>query len=186
MAPESLAETFTVYRKRLTNFIRKRVPSMEDAEDILQDVFYQFTRMDKIENPVEQTAAWLYRVARNKIINHQNKKKDAEMPVYYDNENDDDDFVFQDIADVVFDTEVTPETEYLRSMIYDEVKTALAELPAEQREVFELTEYMDYSVKEIAEKTHTPVNTVLSRKHYAVIHLRKRLKELYADIMEGS
>ncbi|AEF82819.1 RNA polymerase sigma factor [Leadbettera azotonutricia] len=183
--PQNITAVFNTYRERLTNFIRKRVSSLEDTEDILQDVFYQFTRMDSIENPVEQTAAWLYRVARNRIINHQNKKHDAEMPVYYDDDSDDDDFVFQDIADVVFDTEVTPETEYLRSMIYDEVKTALAELPQEQREVFELSEYSDYSVKEIAEKTHTPINTVLSRKHYAVLHLRKRLKELYADIMGG-
>jgi RNA polymerase sigma factor (sigma-70 family) len=106
------------------------------------------------------------------------------MPAFYD--EDDDDLVFQDIVDVVFDTEVTPETEYLRSMIYDEVKAALAELPPEQREAFELSEYLDYSVKEIAEKTHVPVNTVLSRKHYAVVHLRKRLKELYADIMGGA
>ena len=109
------------------------------------------------------------------------------MPVEYDEDSGNEaDFVFQDIADVVFDTEVTPETEYLRTMIYDEVKTALAELPTEQREVFELTEYFDYSVKEIAEKTNTPVNTVLSRKHYAVLHLRKRLKELYADIVGNS
>jgi RNA polymerase sigma factor (sigma-70 family) len=179
--PQTAAQIFTVYRARLTNFIRKWVVSLEDAEDITQEVFYQFAKMDSLARPVEQTAAWLYRVARNKIINHQSKKRDAELPVYYDEE--DDEFVFQDIADVVFDTEQTPETEYLRSMILDEVKTALAELPEEQREVFELTEFSVFSVKEVAEKTGAPVSTVLSRKHYAVLHLRKRLKELYADIM---
>jgi RNA polymerase sigma factor (sigma-70 family) len=133
--------------------------------------------------PVEQAAAWLYRTARNKIINHQNKKKSLQFPVYYDDE--DDEFVFQDIADVIFDIEVTPETEYLRSLILDEIQTVLEELPKEQWEVFEMTEYLGLSVKEAAEKTHTPVNTVLSRKHYAVVYLRKRLAGLYADLMEG-
>jgi RNA polymerase sigma factor (sigma-70 family) len=179
--PQTAAQIFTAYRERLTNFIRKRVALLEDAEDITQEVFYQFAKMDSIACPVEQTTAWLYQVARNKIINHQSKKRDAELPVYYNDE--DDEFVFQDIADVVFDTELTPETEYLRSMILDEVKTALTELPEEQRIVFEQTEFSGLSVKEVAEKTGVPVNTVLSRKHYAVLHLRKRLKYLYADLM---
>ncbi|AEF85672.1 sigma-24, ECF subfamily [Treponema primitia ZAS-2] len=137
--------------------------------------------MNSLAQPVEQTAAWLYRVARNKIINHQNKKSAIQLPEYYDDE--DDEFVLQDIAALVFDTETTPETEYLRSFILDEINNALEELPNEQRDVFEMTEYLGLSVKEVAEQTHTPVNTVLSRKHYAVLHLRKRLAGLYADLM---
>jgi RNA polymerase sigma factor (sigma-70 family) len=153
----------------------------EDSEDILQEVFYHFARVNSMAEPVEQTAAWLYRVARNKIINHQNKKHAEQMPAYYD--DDEDEFVLQDIADIVFDTETTPETEYLRAAVLDEIEHAIAELPQEQRVVFEMTEYFGFSVKEATEKTHTPVNTVLSRKHYAVLHLRKRLAGLYADLM---
>jgi RNA polymerase sigma factor (sigma-70 family) len=180
---QSVTEVFNTYRERLLNFIRKRVRLPEDSEDILQEVFYQFARVNSLAQPVEQTAAWLYHVARNKIINHQNKKSAFQFPVYYDDYTDEDEFVFQDIADVIFDTEITPETEYLRSLIFDEIQNVLAELPEEQREVFEMTEYSGFSVKETAEKTHAPVNTVLSRKHYAVLHLRKRLSGLYAELM---
>ncbi|WP_041611091.1 RNA polymerase sigma factor [Treponema primitia] len=178
---QTVTEVFNTYRERLSRFIRKRVRIPEDSEDILQEVFYQFSRVNSLAQPVEQTAAWLYRVARNKIINHQNKKSAIQLPEYYDDE--DDEFVLQDIAALVFDTETTPETEYLRSFILDEINNALEELPNEQRDVFEMTEYLGLSVKEVAEQTHTPVNTVLSRKHYAVLHLRKRLAGLYADLM---
>jgi RNA polymerase sigma factor (sigma-70 family) len=105
----------------------------------------------------------------------------VQFPVFY-NDDDDDEFVFQDIADLVFDKAATPETEYLRKMILDEIETALAELPKEQRIVFELTEYFGLSIKEVSKQTNTPPNTVLSRKHYAVLHLRTHLKTLYADI----
>jgi RNA polymerase sigma factor (sigma-70 family) len=175
------AEIFTEYRERIIKFIRKRVRLIEDAEDILQEVFYQYSRMDSLARPVEQTAAWLYRVARNKIINHQNKRKETALLEYYD--EDEEDYIFAEIADTLFGEEVTPETENLRVMLLEEIQTALAELPEEQRTVFELSEFEGFSVKEIAEKTGVPVNTMLSRKHYAVMHLRKRLKELYSDVM---
>jgi RNA polymerase sigma factor (sigma-70 family) len=175
------AEVFASYRKRLTQFIRKRVRLLEDAEDIMQEVFYQYSRMDSLARPVEWTAAWLYRVARNNIINHQNKKKESPLPEYYD--EDEDDFLFEEIADIVYSEEATPETEYLRALIFDEIHYALDELPKEQRDVFELSELEGFSMKEIAAKTGAPVNTVLSRKHYAVLFLRKRLRELYDDVM---
>jgi RNA polymerase sigma factor (sigma-70 family) len=182
-APPKLrpAEVFAEYRERVIKFIRRRVGLLEDAEDIMQEVFYQYSRMDSLARPVEQTAAWLYRTARNKIINHRNKKKETALPEYYD--EDGDEYIFAEIADTLFDEAVTPETEYLRTLIFDEIRYALAELPEEQRRVFELSEFEGFSMKEIAAESGAPVNTILSRKHYAVLFLRKRLKELYADVM---
>jgi RNA polymerase sigma factor (sigma-70 family) len=181
MAKNKPAEIFTTYRERLIKFIRSRVARLEDAEDIMQEVFFQFTRMDDLARPIENTAAWLYRVAQNKIINHQTKGKEMPLPFYYD--EDEDGFLSEEIADIVYSEETTPETEYLRTLILDEIQYAINELPKEQREVFEQTEFYNYPVKEIAEKTGTPINTVLSRKHYAVKTLRKRLKELFDDVM---
>jgi RNA polymerase sigma factor (sigma-70 family) len=181
MVKNKAAVTFTVYRERLIKFIRSRVARLEDAEDIMQEVFFQFTRMDDLARPIENTAAWLYRVAQNKIINHQNKKKEVSFPVYYD--EDEDGFLSEEIADIVYSEETTPENECLRALILDEIQYAINELPKEQREVFEQTEFYNYSVKEIADNTGTPINTVLSRKHYAVKTLRKRLKELYDDVI---
>ena len=178
---DKTAETFTSFSQRLLNFIRSRVSRVEDAEDILQDVFYQFSRVNNIINPIENISAWLYRAARNRIIDHRRKKKDEPLPVSYD--EDADEYIFDEIADIMYGEEATPEIEMLRSLVLEEIQTALADLPKEQREIFEMSELLDYSVKEIAEKTRTSVNTVLSRKHYAVKFLRKRLEELYGDLM---
>jgi RNA polymerase sigma factor (sigma-70 family) len=178
---DKTAQTFTSFRRKLLNFVRSRVSRIEDAEDILQDVFYQFSRVNDMVNPIENISSWLYRAARNRIIDHRRKKKDEPLPASYDEDNDE--YIFDEIADIIYGEEATPETEMLRSLVFEEIQTALADLPEEQREVFEMTELLDYSVKETAEKTHTPVNTVLSRKHYAVKFLRKRLEELYGDIM---
>jgi RNA polymerase sigma factor (sigma-70 family) len=172
---------FVSLRQRLLNFIRSRVSRIEDAEDILQEVFYQFTRVNNIINPIENISAWLYRAARNRIIDHHKKKKDEPLPALYD--EDGDEYIFDEITDIIYGGEATPETEMLRSLVFEEIQTALAGLPKEQREVFEMTELLDFSVKKTAEKTHAPVNTVLARKHYAVKFLRKRLVELYGDVM---
>jgi RNA polymerase sigma factor (sigma-70 family) len=137
--------------------------------------------VNSIINPIENAAAWLYQVARNRIIDHHKKKKDEPLPAHYD--EDEDDYIVDEIADIIYGEETTPETEMFRSLLLGEIQTALAELPKEQREVFEMTELLDFSVKEVAEKTKTPVNTVLSRKHYAVKYLRGRLKELYISLM---
>jgi RNA polymerase sigma factor (sigma-70 family) len=176
----AVSGAFAEYRVRLENFIRRRVPALEDAEDILQEIFYQFTRMDSLAKPVEQTAAWLYRVARNMISNWRSKKRDAPYPLEYD---EDGDAVFQDFADLLFDVEVTPEAEYLRALVWEEIEAALAELPAEQRYIFEQTELLGLPVKEISRISGTPVNTLLSRKHYAVLRLRKRLQSLYRELL---
>jgi RNA polymerase sigma factor (sigma-70 family) len=183
MAHHSAAEVFTTYREQLLKFIRSQVRTFEDAEDILQDVFYQFARVNNLANPVEQAAAWLYRAARNKIIDSGRKKKDAPLPASY--ADDADEYIFDDVADILYGKETTPETEYLRALLLEEIQTALDELPEEQRTVFELTEIAGFPVKEIAAQTHTSVNTVLARKHYAVKHLRKSLAELYTDWLSG-
>ncbi|WP_080905884.1 RNA polymerase sigma factor [Parabacteroides sp. Marseille-P3160] len=173
------------YQPRLKAFIRKNVANKEDADDILQDVFYQLVKtVDNTMNPIEQVAAWLYRVARNTIINKGIKKHEEELPVYRNDGSDDE--MLNDFSKLMFDnneTSPSPETEYLRSLVWVELENALSELPPEQREVFELTELDGLSVKEISQTTGVPVNTLLSRKHYAVKHLRKRLSGLYADIL---
>ncbi len=167
---------------KIKSFIRKRVTNKEDAEDILQDVFYQLVRtVENALEPIEQVTAWLYRVTRNTIINKAKKKQEEELPA---SGYDEDGNVLENFSEILFnDDNPTPETEYLRSLVWKEVEVALSELPPEQREVFELTEIEGLSVKEIAEITDVPVNTLLSRKHYAVKYLRKRLKTLYDDII---
>jgi RNA polymerase sigma factor (sigma-70 family) len=181
---DNLEKLIVEYRPQLKSFIRKRVDNREDAEDILQDVFYQLAKtVNSAINPVEEVAAWLYRVARNTIINHGIKKREETMPVYQNDESEDE--ILADFSEVLFNSETSPspETEYLRSLVWEELETALAELPAEQREVFELTELDGIPVKEISQTTGVAVNTLLSRKHYAVLHLRKRMRQLYEDIV---
>lgn len=134
-------------------------------------------------NPIEQVSGWLYRVAKNLIINKEIKKREEELPVYRNDEDGDE--VLKDFSEVLFNTEETPspETEYLRSLVWIELENALLELPPEQREIFELTELDGIPVKEISQTTGVAVNTLLSRKHYAVLYLRKRLSGLYKDII---
>lgn len=179
--PQDVGKLVTAYKPRLDAFIRKRVSNKEDAEDILQDVFYQLAKVDTAMNPIEQVTAWLYRVARNMIINKQIKKHEEELPSYH---NDDDEMLY-DISEMLFSrqTSPSPETEYLRSLIWVELENALSELPAEQREVFEKTELDGLSFKKISEETGVSINTLLSRKRYAVLHLRNRLSELYEEIL---
>jgi RNA polymerase sigma factor (sigma-70 family) len=177
---QDVGSLVTAYKPRLKAFINKRVSNKEDAEDILQDVFYQLAKVDTAMNPIEQVAAWLYRVTRNMIINKQIKKHEEELPSY---QNDDD--VLKDISEMLFSehTAPSPETEYLRSLMWVELENALSELPQEQREVFEKNELDGLSFKEISKETGVSVNTLLSRKHYAILHLRKRLSELYEEII---
>lgn len=180
---ENLEELIAEHQPQLKSFIYQRVASKKDAEDILQDVFYQLVKtVNTTMNPIEHVSAWLFKVARNTIINAGIKKKEDKLPVYSDDDSD----VLSDFSEILFNDEETvpsPETEYLRSLVWIELESALSELPPEQREIFELTELDDIPVKDIAEATGVGVNTLLSRKHYAVLHLRKRLADLYADII---
>lgn len=170
------------HQPRLKSFIWKRVSNKEDAEDILQDVFYQLVKT--IENnisPIEQVAAWLYRVARNTIINKGKKKREEEWPAArYDDEG----HILEAFSEILFNEDnPVPETEYMRTLVWKELDTALSELPPEQREAFVLTELEGLPVKEVAEAVNVSVNTLLSRKHYAVKYLRTRLSQLYKDLI---
>lgn len=165
------------YSRRLMGFIRKRVNNEADAEDILQDVFYQFIGNPE---PIEQVTAWLFTVARNKITDKQRKKKPASLETVYGVSEEDVSF---DWTEIFFDDNDNPETAYLRNLFWEALDNALNELPAEQREVFVMNEMEGIPFKEIAEKTGLTVNTLLSRKRYAVLHLRDRLRVLKDELL---
>lgn len=180
-----IQETVRKERKRLLDFIRQRVKSEEDAEDILQDVFYQFVNAYRMMEPIEKVTSWLFTVARNRITDLYRKKK-AEtfsnlLPVTDEANEDDATGYFLD--ELMQDASETPEAQYMRSLVWDTLNAALEELPAEQRDVFNLHELEGMSFKEIAAQTGQPVNTLLSRKRYAVLHLRERLQTLYDELL---
>ena len=176
----NILQAIKMYGKNLLGFIRKRVNSDADAEDILQDVWYQFSALVNNE-PIEQTGAWLYRVAKNKIIDKHKKKSETLLDDMLVSNNDEDDDPF-DFKDILLTEESTPETEYLRNLFWEQLFIALDELPEEQKQVFIWQELDDMTFGDIAEKTGVNVNTLVSRKRYAVLHLRDRLQQLYDEI----
>ena len=165
------------YSRRLLGFIRKRVNNEADAEDILQDVFYQFIGNTQ---PIEQLTAWLFTVARNKITDKQRKKKPEALEDLYASTEED---VAFDWTEIFFDDNDNPETAYLRNLFWEALDNALNELPAEQKEVFVMNEIEGIPFKEIAGKTGQSINTLLSRKRYAVLHLRDRLSVLKDELL---
>ena len=166
------------YGNRLFRFIRGRVSTNEDAEDILQDVWQQLSDVVAVEE-IEQLNGWLHRVARNKITDRQRKKK-PELIDDYTYENEDGEFNFTDF--LLADSSANPETEYINELFWQELFTALDELPQTQRNVFVWNEMEDLTLQEIADKTGENLKTVISRKGYAVKHLRKRLQNLYNEL----
>lgn len=182
---ENVGKLIEEYEPQLKAFIRTRVSNKDDVEDVLQDVFYQFVKtVENAMNPIEHVTAWLYRVARNTIINKNKKLKEEEWPVSLSEDSKQDGW--DEISEVLFNSnnsDFSPETEYMRSLIWEELTVALSELPPEQKEAFELMDIEGIPAKEIAEITGIPVNTLLSRKHYALKYLRKRLKGLYEDLI---
>jgi RNA polymerase sigma factor (sigma-70 family) len=175
----TLLKAIAAYGKNLLAFIRRRVKSDADAEDILQDVWYQLSAVVNAE-PVEQTGAWLYRVARNKITDKYRKRTEWLLDdLLADDDNDDD----PDYSSILLSDTGTPETEYLRNLFWDELFAALAELPEDQKQVFIWQELEDLSFQEIADRTGVKIQTLVSRKRYAVLHLRNRLKQLYDELM---
>ncbi|RFP16066.1 MULTISPECIES: RNA polymerase sigma factor [unclassified Duganella] len=171
---QDIAATVLRERSRLGNFIRRRVSDPTDADDILQDVFYEFVQAYRLPEPIEQVSAWLFRVARNRIIDRFRKKKEVRL----------DDMAGEDGEDCRLDlllpsADGGPEDAYARSTLLAELQTALEELPANQREVFIAHELDGASFKEMAAQSGLSINTLLARKRYAVLYLRTRLQTLY-------
>jgi len=177
----NISEIVSEYGSRLAGFIRKRVKRLEDAEDIIQEVFYQLTEAERLMKPIDEMAAWLFTVARNRITDLYRKKKPELLSEFYTDE--DFEKAGEELSELLANNGETPETEYIRSLVWDELAAALSDLPPEQREVFELTEFEGLPFKEIAQLTGAMVNTLISRKRYAVLYLRERLTVLYDELI---
>jgi len=177
---DSMLKIIDRERARLKNYIRKRVSNNEDAEDILQDVFYQFVSMMQLET-IEKAASWLFKVAGNRITDWYRKRKPVSLESLARKQADDDPFFPLLLEDLLYDPAEDPDKLFLRSTVWPMLADALEELPDEQRDVFVMHELQDLSFKEIAEITGTPVNTLITRKRYAILLLRERLKELYEE-----
>lgn len=175
-----ISEILKREQARLRSFIRRRVADEGDAEDILQDVFYELVEAYRLMKPVEQATAWLYRVARNRIIDRFRKKKSVTFADTATVSEDGDALLLEELLP---SPDAGPEAAYARSVLLQELEEALDELPAEQREVFVGHEIDGYSFKELSARTGVSVNTLLSRKHYAVVHLRERLREIYNQFL---
>jgi len=166
---------------RLLNFIRRRVADAQDAEDILQDVFYELVEANRLLMPIEHLTGWLFRVARNRIIDLLRKNKPED---FSDVAADEDDELPQ-LEDLLPSPNAGPEALYARNVLLDELELAVDELPEEQREVFVAYELEGLSFKEIAAETGENINTLLSRKRYALLYLRKRLQSIYDEFKKG-
>jgi RNA polymerase sigma factor (sigma-70 family) len=163
--------------KGIKEFVRSRVRSAEDAEDIVQDVFVQLSVTFDVETPIERISAWLYTVARNRVIDWYRRRRTASLSVDEDREPD-----MNGAGSLLADDELGPERLFFRKLVSEELEEILNELPAAQREVFVMHEFDGLSFREIARRTGEPVNTLLSRKRYAVLAMRERLRDLYAEM----
>jgi len=175
---ERISEAIDRDKTRLRNFIRRRVADPSDAEDILQEVFYELVETYRLMKPIEQVGAWLFRVARNRITDLFRKRKpeaSTNDPVVAEEGE------FLTLEDLLPSQDAGPEAAYARTVLLEELEDALEELPDEQREVFLAHEIEGRSFKDLAVETGLSVNTLLSRKHYAVLHLRERLREVYDE-----
>lgn len=173
----TILETVKQYGNRLSRFIRGQVKSDEDAEDILQDVWYQLARVVDLDG-IESLSGWLFQVARNRITDTYRKRKDDSLSDLMGDE-DNDDFRFREI--LLADAE-TPEDQFFKDIFWEELMKALNELPENQRIVFVQNELEDRTLQEIADETGENLKTIISRKRYAVQHLRKRLQRLYDEL----
>lgn len=173
----TITDVINTYSKRLMGFIRKRVTNEADAEDILQDVFYQFIGNTQ---PIEQLTAWLFTVTRNKITDRQRKRKPDLLEDVYTEADEEAGF---DWTNLFFDESNNPETDYLRNLFWEALHDALNELPQAQKDVFILNEIEGIPFKTLSEQTGDSINTLLSRKRYAVLHLRERLSSLRNELL---
>lgn len=182
---QRISEVVKREQSRLRNFIRRRVPDPRDAEDILQEVFYELVEANHLLMPIEHLTGWLFRVARNRITDLFRKKK----PESFSNtaaahkKTDDDEFLRLD--DLLPSPDAGPDALYARNLLLDELESAVAELADEQREVFVAHELEGRSFKQMAADTGVSVNTLLSRKRYAVLHLRERLQSIYDEFTKA-
>jgi RNA polymerase sigma factor (sigma-70 family) len=178
-----ISEAVERERPRLRNFIRKRVADAGDTEDILQDVFYELVEAYRLMKPIDHVTGWLYQVARNRITDLFRRKRPSAStndPVHAGEDGE-----ALELEDLLPSPDAGPEAAYARGVLLDELDDAIEELPEEQREVFIAHEIEGRSFKEIAAETGVSVNTLLSRKHYAVLHLRRRLQAIYDDFEKG-
>jgi RNA polymerase sigma factor (sigma-70 family) len=170
---QRISEAIAREQPRLRNFIRKRVPGEGDAEDILQDVFFELVEAYRLMKPIEQVGAWLFRVARNRITDFFRGKRPEALS----------DPVSLALEDLLPSPDAGPEAAYARGVLLEELDAALDELSEEQRDIFIAHEIQGRSFKELAAETGLSVNTLLSRKHYAVLHLRRRLQGIYDEFI---
>ncbi|HXC87572.1 MAG TPA: RNA polymerase sigma factor [Candidatus Cybelea sp.] len=173
-----ISEVVAEQRSRLRNFIRRRVPDPSDAEDIVQEVFYELVEANRLLMPIDHVTGWLFRVARNRITDLFRKKKPE---TFSGAAAEDEDGELLRIEDLLPSPDAGPEALYFRGVLLDELEFALGELPDEQREVFVAHELEGRSFKELSAETGVGINTLLSRKRYAVLHLRERLQSIYDD-----
>lgn len=166
---------------RLRNFIRRRVPDPDDADDILQEVFFELVEAYRLMKPIEHAGAWLFRVARNRIIDRFRRKKPGRLSDMAITDNGEE----ISLEDLLPSPGAGPEAAYARALLMEAIEDALEELPDEQREVFIAHEFEGRSFKELAAETGVSINTLLSRKRYAMLHLQRRLENIHADFMKG-
>jgi RNA polymerase sigma factor (sigma-70 family) len=179
---QRISEVVKREQSRLRNFIRRRVPDPRDAEDILQDVFYELVEANRLLMPIEHVTGWLFRVARNRITDLFRKKRPES---FGDTAVADEDDELVRLEDLLPSPDAGPEALYARHVLLDELELAVDELPDEQRDVFVAHELEGRSFKEMAAETGVSVNTLLSRKRYAVLHLRERLQSIYDEWTKG-
>jgi len=174
-----ISEVFAEEGSRLRNFIRRHVPDPSDAEDIVQEVFYELVEANRLLMPIEHVTGWLFRVARNRITDLFREQKPES---FGDAAGEDEDGGLLEIEDLLPSPDAGPEALFVRNVLLDEVELALGELPDEQREVFIAHELEGRSFKELAAESGVKINTLLSRKRYAVLHLRERLRSIHDEL----
>src|SRR5258708_22861998 len=176
---QRISEVVKREQSRLRNFIRRRVPDPRDAEDVLQDVFYRLVEANRLLMPIEHVTGWLFRVARNRITDLFRKKR---LESFSDAAAADEDGERLQVEDLLPSSDAGPEALYVRNVLLGELELAIDELPEEQRDVFVAHELEGRSFKQMAGETGVSVNTLLSRKRYAVLHLRERLQDTYDEL----
>lgn len=175
-----ISEVISKQGARLRNFIRRRVPNDADVEDLLQEVFYELVEANRLLMPIEYVTGWLFQVARNRITDLFRKKKPEN---FSDAAVADENGELLSIEDLLPSSDTGPEPAYVRNEMLEEIELALAELPEEQRSVFIAHEFEGRSFKELSRETGVSINTLLSRKRYAVLHLRERLQSIHDELL---